>query len=254
MKNSLALLSVFALSTIGLLCIWTVRPRSIATSVVTPQVPSNQKVRTEWIEDFDHKIFIFPTVFWEPLDTTSLRKLIRETALVRQKRVLEIGTGSGLISLCCAQAGASWIVSTDVNSNAVECARVNAQHLGFESIMDVRLVDMANAKAFAVVGVEERFDVIISNPPWEEGEPKSIDQYALYDPNFELMKSLLSNAPAYLMDDGQLYLAYGCKTAIQLLKNLAFELGYEVEVLDDRKLEDLEEVFLPGMLLKLTLS
>ena len=56
------------------------------------------------------------------------------------------------------------------------------------------------------------------------------------------------------MDDGQLYLAYGCKTAIQLLENLAVELGYEVEVLDDRKLEDLEEVFLPGMLLKLTLS
>lgn len=254
MRTSLTLLSVFALSTIGLLGIWTIKPRSIATSVVTPHVPSNQKVRTEWIEDFDEKIFIFPTVFWEPLDTTSLRKLIRETALVREKRVLEIGTGSGLISLCCAQAGASWIVSTDVNTNAVECARVNAQHLGFESIIDFRLVDVANAKAFAVVGEEERFDVIISNPPWEEGEPKSIDQYALYDPNFELMKSLLSNAPAYLMDDGQLYLAYGCKTAIQLLENLAVELGYEVEVLDDRKLEDLEEVFLPGMLLKLTLS
>ena len=169
-------------------------------------------------------------------------------------KVLEIGTGSGVISLCCAQAGANRIVSTDVNTNAVECARVNAQHLGFESIMDVRLVDMANAKAFAVVGEEERFDIIISNPPWEEGEPKSIDQYALYDPNFELMKSLLRNAPAYLMDDGQLYLAYGCKTAIQLLENLAVELGYEIEVLDDRKLEDLEEVFLPGMLLKLTLS
>jgi len=120
--------------------------------------------------------------------------------------------------------------------------------------MDVRLVDMANAKAFAVVGAEERFDVIISNPPWEDGEPRSIDQNALYDPNFELMKSLLRHAPAYLMDDGQLYLAYGCKTAIQLLENLAVELGYEVEVLDDRKLEDLEEVFLPGMLLKLTRS
>ena len=65
MRTSLTLLSVFALSTIGLLGIWTIKPRSIATSVVTPHVPSNQKVRTEWIEDFDEKIFIFPTVFWD---------------------------------------------------------------------------------------------------------------------------------------------------------------------------------------------
>jgi methylase of polypeptide subunit release factors len=207
--------------------------------------------RTELIEDFDKPLVIKPTVFWEPLDTTSLRKLLRETSLVRDKKILEIGTGSGLVSLCCIQAGASEVVATDVNVNAIECARLNAERLGFASKLTVKLVDTKNAKAFAVIPTEERFDLIISNPPWEEGRPQSIDQYALYDPNFELMKSLLLEARSHLNPGGALYLAYGCKTAIELLEKLSDELGYEFETMDDRKLADLTEVFLPGMLLKL---
>jgi len=207
--------------------------------------------RTESIEDFEQRLAIFPTVFWEPLDTVSLRKLIRETPLVREKRILEIGTGSGLVSLCCAKAEAKSVVATDVNPNAIACAQSNAKRLDVASKIDFRLVDTKNAKAFAVIKADERFDLIISNPPWEEGKPASIDQYALYDPNFELLKSLLVEARMHLSSDGELYLAYGCKAAIRLLEKLSTELDYEFQVLDERKLDDLTEVFLPGMLLKL---
>jgi release factor glutamine methyltransferase len=219
---------------------------------VPSQILASLNDRTEAIEDFDQRLVILPTVFWEPLDTTSLRKLIRETPLVRGKKILEIGTGSGLVSLCCVQAGATEVVATDVNQNAIECARMNAERLGFDSKLNVRLVDTKNAKAFAVIRTDEQFDLIISNPPWEEGTPKSIDQYALYDPNFELLKSLLTEARTHLTPGGELYLAYGCVTAIRLLEKLSDEIGYQYTVLDDRKLNDLTEVFLPGMLLKLT--
>ncbi len=216
-----------------------------------PQVLAAFNSRTEVIDDFEQRLDIFPTVFWEPLDTTSLRKLIRETPLVKDKRILEIGTGSGLVSLCCAFRGAASVVATDVNQNAVECARANSDRLRLAEKIEVRLVDTQNAKAFVVVRADEQFDLIISNPPWEEGKPKSIDQYALYDPKFELMKSLLVDARKHLTSDGEIYLAYGCRTAIVLLEKTAGELGFDFEVLDDRKLSDLTEVFLPGMLLKL---
>ncbi len=222
-----------------------------SSSETTQQVSPAANDRTEFIEDFDKRLVIKPTVFWEPLDTTSLRKLIRETRLVRDKKVLEIGTGSGLVSLCCIQAGASEVVATDVNVNAVECANLNAKRLGLNSNLDIRLVNTKYAKAFAVIPADERFDLIISNPPWEEGVPKSIDQYALYDPSFELLKSLLHDAPSHLNPGGELYLAYGCKTAIKLMEKLSVELDYEFKVLDDRKLDALTEVFLPGMLIKL---
>ncbi len=253
-RRSRSTLLVFALaSVVGWLWLKKEAPKPPTSSQETqPQIFASLDGRTEAIEDFDQRLVILPTVFWEPLDTTSLRKLIRETPLVRGKKILEIGTGSGLVSLCCVQAGAYHVVATDVNPNAVECARVNAERLGLSAKLHVRLVDTKNAKAFAVMKSDERFDLIISNPPWEEGNPKSIDQYALYDPNFDLLNSLLIDARAHLTPKGELYLAYGCKTAIRLLEKLSAELGYDFKVLDDRKLDDLTEVFLPGMLLQLT--
>ncbi len=78
---------------------------------------------------------------------------------------MEIGTGSGLISLCSLRAGARNVVATDVNPNAIECARANAEKLRVSERFEVRWVDPKNAKAFSVIKPHERFDLIISNPP-----------------------------------------------------------------------------------------
>ena len=64
-------------------------------------VTSFPDVRVQYVDGFPERIAVFQTVFWEPRDTTSLRELIATTDLVRGKTVLEIGTGSGLVSLCC---------------------------------------------------------------------------------------------------------------------------------------------------------
>ncbi|MCA8996082.1 MAG: 50S ribosomal protein L11 methyltransferase, partial [Planctomycetaceae bacterium] len=82
-----------------------------------PLTPVDGPEIQEWVlvDDFDQRLALFPTVFWDPRDSFSLRDLIRETDLVQDKTILEIGTGSGLISLCCLKAGASHVVATDVN-------------------------------------------------------------------------------------------------------------------------------------------
>ena len=90
----------------------------------------------------------------------------------------------------------------------------------------------------------------MSNPPWENAQPRTIDEYALYDTDFQLLRSILSGAKTCLNPGGRLLLAYGCRDAIQTLKRLAAPHGYRVEVLDERALSDLPEVFIPGMLLE----
>lgn len=213
--------------------------------------------RWEFIEDFDKDVALFESVFWEPTDTTSLRKLIRETDLVKGKRVLEIGTGSGLVSLACLKAGASHVVATDINPQAVSNALYNAREMGLlkqgdgRTNFEVRLVPRRDPSAWSVIDENERFDLIISNPPWEDDKPKQVSDFALYDPEFGLLKSILDGADEHLEPGGRLLLAYGCVTAIRTIRNLApvHELSYQQ--LDDRKLDELPEVFLPGMLLEL---
>lgn len=205
----------------------------------------------EYVDGFRGKIAVFQTVFWEPRDTNSLRERIETTGLVRGKTVLEIGTGSGLVSLCCLRAGASKVVATDVNRYAVENARYNANVLGVADRLDVRLVPLGSAGAFTVIDLDEKFDVIMSNPPWEDDTPKSIDEFALYDRNFELLRSILASAKSHLNPGGRLLLAYGCREAIQMIDRMAAEADLVAERHDDRELSELPEVFVPGMLVEI---
>ena len=66
-------------------------------------------------------------VFWEPDDSLTFRELLSAEDIVRDRTVLEIGTGSGLVSLCCLHGGARFVVATDINPWAYRNAILNAQ-------------------------------------------------------------------------------------------------------------------------------
>ena len=206
-----------------------------------------------FVEDFDKGLAVFATVFWDRSDTESLRKLIRDGSTVNGKTVLEIGTGSGLLALCCLQAGAEHVVATDVNESAVANALYNAERLGLARRLDVRKVSLEDAAAFSVIAPDERFDLIISNPPWVNQIPATIEEHALYDAEFALLKSVFRGLPVHLKPGGRLLLAYGCVDAIRTVQRLAQEHQYELIIRDERRLEDLPAEFLPGVLLEIRL-
>ena len=208
-------------------------------------------VRWEPVEGLPRDVAIMESVFWEPADTDSLRKTIFSDPQLHGATVLEIGTGSGLVSLCCLQAGASKIVATDLNPKAVENARFNATEMGFADRFEARLVPRRAPEAWTVIEAEATFDLIISNPPWENSQPVSVEEFALYDPEFQLLKSLVAGARTRLRPNGRMWLAYGCVTAIRKIQEVAAEQNLSCTLLDDRPLESLPEVFLPGMLIEI---
>lgn len=79
-------------------------------------------------------------------------------------RVLEMGCGTGIISIHCAMAGAS-VTAVDLNQRAVECARENANANGVELFL-------IRSDLFFEVG--GKYDLVIFNPPYlpveEEGD------------------------------------------------------------------------------------
>ena len=206
----------------------------------------------EYIDELSAYVAYCETVFWDPRDTLSLRSLIARTPLVQDKTILEIGTGSGLVALCCLQAGAKRVVATDVNAAAIANAVYNARRLGLDNRLDARLVPLDRPAAYSVIAESEKFDVIISNPPWEDRKPKRIDDYALFDQDFALLRSLLKDLRVHLHPGGAALLAYGSGEAITCIKRLAVEYGLGHETIaDNRDLKTLPTVFVPGMLLEI---
>jgi len=209
-------------------------------------------VRYVSVPQLPRDLVILESVFWEPDDTLSLRQKIAVDSRLRGAAVLEVGTGSGLISLCCLQSGAARVVATDLNPAAVENARENARLLGFGDRLEVRRVPRRSPGAWTVLRPDETFDLIISNPPWEDQRPETVEQFALYDPGFELLESLVTGARQRLRPGGRMWLAYGCVTAIRQIQKVAERERLECRLLDERRLEDLPELFLPGLLIELS--
>lgn len=107
---------------------------------------------------------IHPHVY-EPAEDTFL--LADNLDVHQGERVLELGTGCGLLAILAAKAGAK-VVATDMNPSALECARANAAAHDVVDKIDFRLGNLFES----VSG--ERFDLIVFNPPYLPVRPEEV--------------------------------------------------------------------------------
>lgn len=132
---------------------------------------------------------------------------------------LDVGTGSGAIALALATEGPfARVVAVDVSAEALEVARGNHQHAAPGAPVDFR----AGSLYGAVSG--ERFDAIVSNPPYvAEGERDALDAEvrdwepaaALFagEGGLDVIAPLVAGAPEHLAPGGLLAMEIGAAQA-----------------------------------------
>jgi release factor glutamine methyltransferase len=138
-----------------------------------------------------------------------------EAALARapepELRVLELGTGSGAVALALlAERKRARVTATDVSAGALELAARNAERLGFADRIRLEEGDLFEPVA------GERFDLVISNPPYlATGEASGLAPELAHEPEralfsgpsgFEVLDRLVAAAPAALEPGGWLAL------------------------------------------------
>ena len=154
------------------------------------------------------------------------------------KTVLELGTGSGVIAVTLA---CEWkevhVTATDISEDALLLAQKNAEKFNIENKIQFLKSDWFD-------NVEEKFDLIISNPPyigWIE-QDKICTEVTKYDPEialfagfdgFDAYKKIIPGLAKFLNPDGFVVLEIGASQS-NLVKDIMNLSGFfNVDIVKD---------------------
>jgi release factor glutamine methyltransferase len=133
---------------------------------------------------------------------------------------LEVGCGSGAVSVVAARGGAV-VTAIDISDLACATTRANATANGVA-------VNVIESDLFA--NVHERFDVVVITPPFFQHDPSTQLDHAFHaGANFEYFHRLFADLGNHLHPDSEclLSLAEGCDTTIG---HIAREAGFDLQI------------------------
>jgi SAM-dependent methyltransferase len=136
-----------------------------------------------------------------------LEKAPFPASVTKQSLAFDIGTGTGVLAAVLAKRGIQKIVATDQDERAIECATENIEGLGIG-----KQVKLIQTNLFP----EGTAPLIICNPPWVPARPSSPIEYAVYDPESQMLKGFLAGLKDHLSPEGEGWL---------ILSDLAEHLG-----------------------------
>ena len=116
------------------------------------------------------------------------------------RRILDIGTGTGLVALMAAQRSRADITAIDIDADAAEQARGNAERSPWKERIEVRQMDARKLPD----EWEGRFDAVVSNPPYfteELKSPSASRNFARHTDGLSF-EELLRNAAKSLAEGG----------------------------------------------------
>lgn len=140
-----------------------------------------------------------------PLSTIQLAGLLDIQA---GERVMELGCGTGILSIAAAKLGAKRVVAVDINTKALEATVYNARLNGAEKQIETRFgswYELLGNEAKAS-NKKERYDVIIATPPQTPGSYPFGPRYGGPDGTQHLF-AVIDGAQAFLSPQrGRLWL------------------------------------------------
>ena len=135
--------------------------------------------------------------------------------------MLDLGTGSGVGAVFAARRGFR-VTAVDINPAAVRCARVNALAQGLEDLVDVRQGDL-------LAPVQRlRFDLVVWNPPYFRGRPKSALDHAWRGE--DVLERFVAGLPGVLAPAGEALLVLSTDGVSEPIVASLAERGMEAAV------------------------
>jgi len=180
------------------------------------QILRKFSTRIRWIT-FMHEKFILLEGVYEPREDSFLLALNALKLELNKKKVLELGVGSGVISVLCAKRNAN-VTAIDISEKAVINTIINA-HLHNVKV-NVKLGNLFTP----VFG--ERFDIILANLPYLPKLSEIHDDaiFAGQKGNETIIRSLYF-LPFHLKHSGRALYVFSSESRLQEILNTAKKIG-----------------------------
>lgn len=196
----------------------------------------------------DKKFIVYPNVFSPKYfqDSSFFAEML---PINEGESFLEIGSGTGVISIIAAYRGASRIVATDINPTAVANTKENVSRHGFSDKIIVLEGDL-----YGPFAEGQRFDTICWNFPF--GDPAGYSQKretsmlerSLFDPNYGSFRKFVQESRIYLNENGRLLIGFSKSIGdydkfVRILENNRFRFKVVASTIRERGLANIPASF-----------
>lgn len=191
-----------------------------------------KKERIDTVRGFE--LLIRPTVFHPKFffSSTYLFDFV-STLNLSNKRFLEIGCGSGLISLLAYQKKAI-VTACDINTIAVDCTKLN---FGKNFGKDITSVSVLKSDLFDSIP-DSKFDTVVINPPYFFEDVKTNDQLAWNcGKNGEYFVKLFTGLQNFIHAENDVYMILADNCEIDKIKNIAKSHQFAFELIVHKKIK-----------------
>ena len=164
-----------------------------------------------------------PTLF---LSTLFLLEFV-DSQQIENLRILELGAGSGLLSIAMAKRGAT-VTSSDISEKACAAVQENGliNHVSFEVIHSDLFDDFG----------ERKFDIIVINPPYYPRNPQNEAEKAWFcGENFDYFQKLFVQLADYLSENGAAIMVLSEDCAIDEISRFAKDADYDWKQIAQKK-------------------
>ena len=161
-----------------------------------------------------------------PDTETLVESVIKDCPDNNPRKILDMGTGTGcIICAVCKNIPNTTGVAIDKSCKALHVARKNIKKLGLKNQIKLKHADFANFKS------DEKFDIIVSNPPYIKYGDIRVNQGAKFDPKialyakndgFAAYEEIAKNAVNLIKSNGKIYLEIGIGQSNQVIKIFEF--------------------------------
>ena len=184
-------------------------------------IPVAKIIHSKWfygLEFYTNKHTLDPRPDTETLVTAVIKDCVTDT----NRRILDLGTGTGcIICALCKNINNLSGIGIDKSKGALCVAKKNVKKLNLRDKIKIKRGDFAKFK------VDEKFDIIVSNPPYIAYGDTRVNDAARHDPKIALYadnnglaayEAIAKNSLKLLRNDGKIYIEIGAGQSNPVIK------------------------------------